>query len=152
MREEGARRLELLNPLFYIPAPELDPFPCGEGFLKSGRRGEGGPAGGERLFRFGINGAQGQSIEPDPALFLGPLEAAGYAAPPPSPGGMELPPGRYLFAQERTLLGRSAVILAAIEMQKDGLWERLSLEGILYLRYLFEDGGEVTQLFRPYSL
>jgi hypothetical protein len=62
---------------------------------------------------------------------------------------MELPRGRYLFAQERSFLDREAVLCMAVEMQKDGLWERLCLENRLYLRYLGEEGQAVTQLFRP---
>jgi hypothetical protein len=155
VQEEGAKRLELLAPLFYIPAPELVPFRCGAG-----------PQifrGGECLFCFSIDEAQGRSIEPDPSALLGPLTVAGRS-PPGCPGGcsdgcsggapaggLDLPRGRYLFAQERAFLGREAVIRLAVEMQKDGLWERLRLENRLYLRCLYEDGAAVTQLFRPYS-
>jgi hypothetical protein len=39
----------------------------------------------------------------------------------------------------------------AIEQQKDGLWEQLRLGNHLYIRYLFEDGSPVTQVFRPYD-
>jgi hypothetical protein len=38
----------------------------------------------------------------------------------------------------------------AIETQKDGLWERLEPDSRLYLRFLTEDGRELTQVFRPY--
>jgi hypothetical protein len=148
MQEEGARRLELLAPLFYTPAADLDPFPRGTGPW-------GAAEGREFLFCFDIDGPQGRSIEPEPPALLGPLRAAGFAEIADSPGrpegGLELPRGRYLFAQERTLLDREAVIRAAVEMQKDGLWERLCLENRLYLRYLREDGAVVTQLFRPYK-
>jgi hypothetical protein len=133
--EEGAKRLELLAPLAYSPAPELVPF----------RRGPGGTEE-DRLFCFALDGAQGQRIDPDPSALLGPLSAAGR---PGSSGGLELPRGRYLFAQERAFLGREEVIRLAVEIQKDGLWERLCLENRLYVRYLHEDGETVTQLFRP---
>jgi hypothetical protein len=105
------------------------------------------------FFCFDIDEAQGQSIEPDPPAFLGPLAAAGSAPRSPAdPGGsLELPRGRYLFAQERAFLGREEVIRMAVEIQKDGLWERLRLGNRLYVRYLYEDGGPVTQIFRPYS-
>jgi hypothetical protein len=55
-----------------------------------------------------------------------------------------------VFAQERAFLGREEVIQMAAEIQKDGLWERLRLENRFYVRYLYEDGGVVTQVFRPY--
>lgn len=38
-----------------------------------------------------------------------------------------------------------------MELQKEGLWQRLELENRYYLRYLSEDGSEITQLFRPYT-
>jgi hypothetical protein len=140
VQEEGAKRLELLAPLSYTPAPELIPFRPGA------QQGE------EFLFCFNIDEVQGQSIEPDPPALLGPLSAAGSTPHSAYPeGGPELPRGRYLFAQERAFLGRDEVIQMAVEIQKDGLWERLRLENRLYVRYLYEDGGVVTQLFRPYS-
>jgi hypothetical protein len=114
----------------------------------------------ERLFCFAIDEAQSQCIEPDAGLFLGPLRAAGWvtsnsgaeAGSPAAGGGetVELPGGRYLFAQNREALDKDAVIALAIEVQKDGLWERLRLEAYFYVRYLYEDGAVVTQVFRPY--
>jgi hypothetical protein len=141
--QEGARRLELLAPLFYSPARELIPFrPETEARIEGGE---------EMLFRFALDGVQGRSIEPDPAAFLGPLGAAGSALSPRRGGGLELPRGRYLFGQERRLLDREEMVFLALEMQKDGLWEGLCLEDRLYLRYLREGGGVVSQLFRPLS-
>jgi hypothetical protein len=143
MQNEGANRLELRAPLFYSRDPL--PFPPGDA------------TSGELLFCFALDEAQAHSIEPDPASFLGPLLAAGRSAG--SSGHdegdgetLELPRGHYLFAQERRdrPLEKDEVILMAIEVQKDGLWERLTLEGRLYLRYLHEDGSAVTQIFRPY--
>lgn len=147
MDEEGARRLELLSPLRYHKA-DLIPFSSG---AREGEEGE------ERLFCFAIDEAQSRRIDPDAGLFLGPLRAAGYleAAPNsgtgPAPGGetLELPGGLYLFAQKRETLGKDAVIALAIEVQKDGLWERLPLEARFYVRYLYEEGAALTQIFRP---
>jgi hypothetical protein len=143
MDNEGARRLELRAPLLFIPDPLLVPFRYG---------GEAR----ETLFCFTLDEAQSRVIEPDPQAFLGPLAGAGYAAGPgQSPDAktdvLELPQGHYVFAQEREALGEAEVLLMAIEVQKDGLWERLQLEGRLYLRYLREDGKAVTQVFRPYK-
>ncbi|MDR0400846.1 MAG: hypothetical protein LBH51_07880 [Treponema sp.] len=142
MEEEGARRLELLAPLLYIPAPALEPFHPGA------RPGEG--EGKEFLFCFALDESQGRSIEPEPSIFLGPLLAAGFADPAAPGGSLELPRGPYLFAQEWAFLDREETIRMAVEAQKDGLWERLRLENRLYLRYLSGDGGVVTQIFRPY--
>ena len=144
MRETETIRLELRAPLLYREDPGLVPWnPEPEGLP---------PETEERLFCFALDAVQGRSIEPDPACFLGPLlvggrSAAGAAEPA---GGVELPSGRYLFAQQREALGREAFIETAVELQKDGLWERLKLEDRLYLRYLSEDGKRVTQVFRPY--
>lgn len=148
MNEEGARRLELLSPLLYHSRTDLIPFSPDAWEEK-----------GERLFCFAINDGQSQCIEPDAGMFLGPLRAAGYLETMPGDGAgnravfngetVELPRGRYLFAQKHEPLGESAVIDMAIEVQKDGLWERLQLEAYFYLRYLYEEGAAVTQIFRP---
>jgi hypothetical protein len=132
-------RLELLAPLVYAEDRALKPFLLGA-------------EGGERLFLFEIDTAQGLCFEPDPRLFLGPLIFSGRAAESGGEAGprRELPAGSYLFAQERRPLGREDCIGMAIEVQKDGLWERLRPEPRLYLRYLVEDGRRVTQIFRPY--
>jgi hypothetical protein len=152
MENEGANRLELRAPLRYVR--DLSPVPWGSGGDPGKYR--------ERLFCFAIDETQAQSIEPDPAAFLGPLIAGGYEAAARSAEGqetIELPQGHYLFAQERRAWSsgpppsfeRDEVVLMAIEVQKDGLWERLTLEGRLYLRYLYEDGAMVAQVFRPYD-
>jgi hypothetical protein len=133
-------RLELRSPLFYREEPGLVPF-----------RYE--IQAGETLFCFGLDKAQGRSIEPDPAALLGPLVFGGLALGGRLPDGpLELPAGSYLFAQEREALSREEVIGMAVEVQKDGLWERLAPGGRLYVRYLFEDGRAVTQVFRPFRL
>jgi hypothetical protein len=139
MDHEGAKRLELRAPLLFTPDPLLLPFRYG-GEVQ------------ELLFCFALDETQGCSIEPDPARFLGPLISAGHAAESGQEHTLELPRGRYIFAQEREALGKDGVISMAIEVQKDGLWERLRLEGRLYLRYLREDGKPVTQVFRPYQV
>ncbi|MDR1443300.1 MAG: hypothetical protein LBI94_00295 [Treponema sp.] len=165
VNEEGARRLELLRPLLYIKAdPFREPQKLWDQELQ---RPQELREREEWLFCFNLDKALGRSIEPDPAVFLGPLRASGYrdsgpfgsALPPEGPETadrtprsetLELPKGRYLFAQKREALGRDAVINLAIEVQKDGLWERLQPEEHLYVRYLYEDGAAVTQIFRPY--
>jgi hypothetical protein len=63
---------------------------------------------------------------------------------------VSLPLGKYLFVQCRaeTPLNREEWLDMAIEQQKDGLWERHKLGNLLYVRYLYEDGKFVTQVFR----
>jgi hypothetical protein len=151
MNEIQTIRLELRAPLFYQEDRDLVPW-------KPEKPDPGDPepawppAGtGERLFCFAVDAVQGRSIEPDPTRLLGALLAAGrLAAGPGEPAGsLELPAGSYLFAQQREALNREAFIGMAVELQKDGLWERLELGDRLYLRYLSEDGKMVTQAFRP---
>jgi hypothetical protein len=149
-------RLNLRAPLFYRENTALVPFP--KDVIE-----------GEQLFCFGLEHSISRSIEPSPAAYLGPLlfggtsaadcalQAAGPAANGAETGRetpdrpLELPAGDYLFAQERNPLGREAFIALAIEVQKEGLWEREEPEDRLYLRYVFEDGRTVTQVFRPYK-
>jgi hypothetical protein len=63
----------------------------------------------------------------------------------------ELPRGDYLFAQIRQVLNREEIVSMAVEIQKEGLWQRLKPGKRLYLRFLVEDGSFVTQLFRPFN-
>ncbi|MDR3335144.1 MAG: hypothetical protein LBT13_09725 [Treponema sp.] len=145
MLELNIIRLNLCAPLSYIRDDTLKPF-------------EYTPQAGELLFCFAISPAQGQSIEPEAdrylekLIFQGRLEmqlaGEGIAA---DTIPVELPAGKYLFAQTREALGQEAFIQMAMEVQKEGLWERLKPKNQLYLRYLFEDGKAVTQVLRPYS-
>ena len=117
-------RFNLLSPISYTPIPEADPFAYKE-------------ENGETLFCFELEEAHRQSIEPDKSRLLGQLVPA-----------KELPTGQYLFAQKRELLCKDEILNMAVEIQQEGLWQRLKLGTKLYLRYLFEDGSIVTQLFR----
>ena len=130
-------RLDLRAPLYYTEAPDLKPFVYASG---SGLRGEA-------VFCFELDPAQSRSIEPDREHFLGALVFAARAEE--GAATVRIPSGLYLFSQKREALNRGDCIDLAIEQQKDGLWERLKPESLLYLRYLFEDGSPVTQLFRP---
>jgi hypothetical protein len=151
-------KLELLAPLFYTEDRDLEPFHPPDG-------------AGETLFCFEIDSVEGRSIEPAPPAFPGTLLFAGRAVPANAekfPGNDDpvpaddvpwteekarhtaLPGGSYLFVQTEGFLGRGDFVKMAIEMQKDGLWERLEPENRIYLRYLFEDGRQVNQIFRPY--
>ena len=135
-------RFNLISPLYYLPQPDADPFAYRE-------------EDGEVFFCFELNESQRQSIEPDKQALFGSLvfggKAAGECPKEAGRGLLELPPGHYLFAQKRELLNREDIVDMAVEIQAEGLWQRLKLGKRLYLRYLFEDGSMVTQLFRPYA-
>ena len=135
-------RFNLLSPIYYVPLAHPDPFGYEEKC-------------GECLFCFALDEVLRLSIEPDAETLLGTLVFGGKAAENGLENSgaelLELPGGRYLFAQNRELLCRDDIIAMAVEIQKEGLWQRLKLGERLYLRYLFEDGSAVTQLFRPYA-
>jgi hypothetical protein len=137
-------RLKLQAPLFYAEDRNLEPFHPPED-------------AGETLFCFEIDRAEGRSIEPGLSAFPGTLLFAGRAVADDAPPAEEkakwtvLPGGSYLFVQTEGLLSREEFAKMAVEIQKDGLWERLEPENRIYLRYLFEDGRRVSQIFRPYK-
>jgi hypothetical protein len=135
-------RLHLVSPLYYLRDEGIEPFSYSE-------------EGGETLFYFELDPNQSQSIEPDERLLLSALIAGGRAAGPEdsvAPGkALVLPAGNYLFSQVREILSREDSISLAAEVQKEGLWQRLCPGAAFYLRYLFEDGRGVTQVFRPYT-
>lgn len=64
---------------------------------------------------------------------------------------LTIPQGEYIFMQCRdsAVLNKEDWLDMAIELQKDGLWERNKLNNELYIRFLYEDGLFVTQIFRP---
>jgi hypothetical protein len=133
-------RLDLYAPLFYSKDMGLKPFEYTDLL-------------GENLFCFEIDPAQSLSIEPEKEHYLGNFVCGGVLDPEPSPSKepeiFELPTGKYIFAQVQDILNQEKFIWMAMEVQKQGLREGASLENRLYLRYLFEDGKGVTQVFRP---
>jgi len=136
------QRLKLLAPLYYFPEADPAPFSWREGSR-------------EKLYCFEIDETQRLCFEPDAKTLLKGLLFGGEAITPncvtTDETRPELPVGDYLFAQEREVLGRDEIIAAAVEIQAEGLWQRLEPGNRLYLRYLFEDGCPVTQLFRPFT-
>jgi len=113
----------------------------------------------EIILCYEVNPVEGSSIEPDRDYFLGKLLFIGQKLPESQNGGTDekerdslvlLPQGTYLFTQCRSeaVLSRDEWLDLAIEQQKDGLWERNKLLDLLYIRFLFEDGSFVTQVFR----
>lgn len=93
----------------------------------------------EEILCFELNSDQSSNIEPDKEQLLkGKIDKT------------SLPAGQYLFVQRRceAHLDMDEWLDMAIEQQKDGLWERNKLGTLLYLRFLYEDGAYVTQVFR----
>jgi hypothetical protein len=135
MEESTAIRLNLCAPLKYTEtALGQDPFPLPQDAT-------------ELLLCFEIDSGQGGRIDPQTDGFL---ERVIFSSQGDGTKGEAcLPAGLYLFAQKRKILDRGECINTAIEQQKDGLWERLRLGNRLYIRCLSEDGGPVTQFFRP---
>ena len=132
------RTLNLLSPLYYAAVAESNPF---------------GKQSGEKLYCFSLDENEFRIFEPDKNRLLGQLVFGGEAAGnrEGAKALFELPRGSYLFAQERLSLSQDEIISLAIEVQLEGLWQRHKLGKLLYLRYLTEDGSEVTQLFRPFT-
>ncbi|MDR1318480.1 MAG: hypothetical protein LBJ90_02560 [Treponema sp.] len=145
MDESTLMHLDLRASLVFAKAPDIEPFPAAAE-----------EDGSERLFCFGLDPEQARSIEPDREQLLGSLLFAGLAEGGKTEEGaagnvpvIRLPAGIYLFAQRRDAPDRNICLDMVIEQQKDGLWERHELEPTLYVRYFFEDGKPVTQIFRP---
>jgi len=98
-----------------------------------------------------LNPEQSRCIEPDRELLLGPLVFTGRKSGETdlSPDQtVSIPAGNYLFTQRRKGDGHLFWLDLAVEQQKDGLWERYKPGNRLFVRFLFEDGSPVTQLFR----
>jgi hypothetical protein len=141
--------LNLCTPLQYIKSVRQDPSLLKYEKLENE----------EIILCYEVNPVQGSSIEPDRDYFLGKLLFIGQKLPVSQNGGTDeternnlvlLPQGNYLFTQccSEAVLSRDEWLDLAIEQQKDGLWERYKLLNLLYIRFLFEDGSFVTQVFR----
>ena len=143
--ETGIFRLSLLSPLYYVSGEEGGPFEF---------KASSDPLR-EQLFCFELDKSQLMSIEPDGEKLLGKLVfgavSATEQAAKTAAGLWELPRGNYLLVQKREILDRNKIIDLLVEVQQEGLWQRLIPGDKAYLRYLFEDGKWVTQLLRPYT-
>jgi len=135
--------LHLISPICVAPAEKPEPF-------ADPAEGSGDGTGLEKVFCFELDAAEGLAFEPDQNRLLGRLIFGGTAAAGVT-AKAEIPKGNYLFAQKRKVLSKEEIIALAVEIQIEGLWQRLKPGEYIYLRYLFEDGSWVTQLFRPYS-
>jgi len=142
--ETEIHQLNLITPLYCIPDKTPDPFDCGA------IKGSGSVPGEESIFCFELDEDLFFNFEPDKNRFLEHLVFGGKAAASGGKGRTEIPGGNYLFAQKREFLGKEDIINLAVEIQMEGLWQRLKPGKNIYLRYLYEDDSWVTQLFRPY--
>jgi len=110
----------------------------------------------ELLLCFELDPVQSRAFEPERERLLGTFVFAGCKKSENGEKNFEkpvlLPAGAYIFVQRRQALNKDEWLDMAIEQQKDGLWERHKPQPKLYLRYLYEDGSPVTQLFRPVSV
>jgi len=142
--------LDLCTPLFYLCVNKL-PSKINQN--------------DEFLLCYDLNPIQSLSIEPNKEDLAGTLVFSGYKAENSrflpdklTEQTLILPAGKYLFSQHRDVLSKEKTVDfykdwldLAIEQQKDGLWERYRLKNKLFVRYLFEDGKFVTQIFRVIS-
>ena len=136
--------LDLRTPLFYSKSSMTD-----AGVPSSI------PENDEFLLCFALNPAQSRTIEPVREQLLGDLLfMGGKTGDSTADQSVTLPSGEYLFMQSRGIsaMTRDEWLDLAIEQQKDGLWERYQPGDLLYIRFLFEDGAVVTQLFRTIKL
>ncbi len=104
----------------------------------------------EILIMFEIDDVQGKSIEPMLSKLLEQPRWVGMMKKDTSDAGtiVELPRGTYFFSQVREILDAESSAKLAAEVQKEALWERRRLGNTVYLRYLYEHDGPVTQIFR----
>ena len=141
-------RFHLIQPLIFEPCV-LDPWSP--------------PETDETFFCFEIDSSQNNEFEPEINYFPGKLIFAGKNSGKASgralngePHGQvhELPSGDYVFSQLRSnfAFDKNEIIDLAMEVQQEGLWQRLKLGSRFYLRYIFEDNGMAAQILRPYSL
>ena len=143
MKESSLRILDLRSPLCYAQT-QVSPPDNPENY--TGQE--------ELLFCFELEPAQSSTPEPERSRLLAALIFVGSGA---KNGGGEktvsMPAGTYLFTQRREALGKNEWLDIAVEQQKEclknELWKRYKPQPKLYVRYLFEDGSPVTQLFRP---
>ena len=94
----------------------------------------------ENLLLFALDHREALKIDPEPVSYFssGPEKVS------------LLPGGIYFFTQARKKITAGDELLPlAIELQKEGLWNRYKLENKIYVRFLFEHDPPATQLWRP---
>ena len=150
-------RLELCAPLVYIKQPYSVSAWTNQTSCENVDANSENCVGSETVFCFELDSVQGKSIEPDRRYFSGTLLFYGVPALDSQGFGsmaetIQVPAGAYLFTQKNEVLNKDECIELAMEQQKDGLWDKLKLHNLLYVRFLFEDNRRVTQIFRPLAV
>ena len=132
-------RLHLLNPLFY--------------FSDESNAVDFRPEDKERLLCFKVEESEALRFEPDKNHFPGSLVFTGKALGKEflREPGMELKKGEYIFTQVQEILNPEEIIDLAIEVQNEGLWQRLEIGPCFYVRFLMEENRGVTQIWRLYG-
>jgi hypothetical protein len=126
-------RLELYRAVSYVRDRSLDPFS-----VESVKETDG-----EMLFLFAPDAGDGAGRE-----YFARLLGAGFELYDGEiHDEIELPAGHYYFTQERALLKKDAIIKMAGAIEEFAGNEKRKLENKLYLRYVYEDGSAVTQIF-----
>jgi len=129
--------LDLRAPFSYVLRAADDPFPL--------------PEQGEGALCYRLNPTEAVRIDPDPRRLLSSLAFSALASSPGAPDGVTLPAGRYRFVQVRRRIDRDELGALAAEQQQDALWQKFRLQPVLYLRFLNEEEGPVSQVLRPIS-
>ena len=95
------------------------------------------------IFCYKLNREEAGKFDPAPL---------GYFTLPPVPVQV-LEKGVYFFVQTgKEDLSEEELLKAAIDLQKEGLWNRLKLADRLYVRRFVEDNSPVLQLWRPVTV
>jgi hypothetical protein len=138
MRDFSVKKLTLVSPLKYVRDDSLRPFTS-----------DGGQ--GEFLFVFAQESAFPGSLVAAGAILDGEDLDAGETGEHRAGQReyLELPAGTYLFAQIRGAADREALIDMMVQVRQEGLRQGFVLDERLYLRYLWEEGQPVAQVFRP---
>jgi hypothetical protein len=151
MQESRIVKLHLQSPIYYIPDNDLNY----RFFSREMVPTDTAAVSREYLFGFEIAPGEYLNIEPEAGAFLGEPFFRGYTGPTPSgdqcPAAalFTLEAGQYLFMQSQEAMDWEGILDMALEIQKEGLWEGFALDRRLFLRYVFEDGSMVTQVWRP---
>jgi hypothetical protein len=131
--------LELYRMFTYVKDNTLDPFS-----IESVKE-----ADGERLFLFAVDAEQLKKSGSDAGCFARLIEAGFELYDGEIHDEIALPRGKYYFTQERALLQKDAIVTMAGAIAEFAGHDGHKLENKLYLRYVYEDGSAVTQLFWP---
>jgi hypothetical protein len=130
--------LELYRPLTYVKDNSLEPFA-----IESVKEVDG-----ELLFVFGLD-AERVKDGGGNEYFTRLLEAGFELYDGDIHDEITMPRGKYYFTQERALLKKDAVAAMAGAVEEFAGSDGRKLENKFYLRYVYEDGSAVTQLFWP---